>query len=161
MSFAPRADISAASAPPMPPVTPVSRTVAPAMRTTTLHVCSFERTIRRVGDPVHRVGDKLAVPDRRLSDRQLRLLTLCSRPSPARRSADGTMKGMPNAALSASTRQRIITAVLRIIGEGGVAAVTNRRIAREAGVSLGSVTYHFETQHDLLRESLLHFVREE
>ncbi|UXY31682.1 TetR/AcrR family transcriptional regulator [Streptomyces sp. HUAS TT20] len=68
---------------------------------------------------------------------------------------------MPKAALTTPTRQRIITAVLQIIGDGGVAAVTNRRIAREAGVSLGSVTYHFETQHDLLRESLLYFVREE
>ncbi|MFJ3640026.1 TetR/AcrR family transcriptional regulator [Streptomyces sp. NPDC090108] len=63
--------------------------------------------------------------------------------------------------VSAPTRERIITAVLRIIGEGGVAAVTNRRIARVAGVSLGSVTYHFATQHELLRASLLHFVREE
>jgi TetR/AcrR family transcriptional regulator, regulator of biofilm formation and stress response len=71
------------------------------------------------------------------------------------------MHAMPHAAHSAPTRQRIITAVLRIIGEDGVAAVTNRRIAKEAGVSLGSVTYHFETQHQLLRESLLHFVREE
>ncbi|MFF4544745.1 TetR/AcrR family transcriptional regulator [Streptomyces sp. NPDC001435] len=68
---------------------------------------------------------------------------------------------MPKAALTTPTRQRIITAVLQIIGDGGVAAVTNRRIAKEAGVSLGSVTYHFETQHDLLRESLLYFVREE
>lgn len=71
------------------------------------------------------------------------------------------MGGMPKATLTAPTRQRIITAVLQIIGDGGVAAVTNRRIAKEAGVSLGSVTYHFETQHDLLRESLLYFVREE
>ncbi|GGN80105.1 TetR family transcriptional regulator [Streptomyces albiflavescens] len=68
---------------------------------------------------------------------------------------------MPKVALSAPTRQRIITAVLQIIGEGGITALTNRRIAKEAGVSLGSVTYHFETQHDLLRESLLHFVRAE
>ncbi|MFD7443946.1 TetR/AcrR family transcriptional regulator [Streptomyces sp. NPDC059909] len=59
------------------------------------------------------------------------------------------------------TRQRIIGAVLRIIGRDGIAAVTNRRIAKEAGVSLGSVTYHFASQHELLRESLLHFVREE
>ncbi|MDF3291642.1 MULTISPECIES: TetR/AcrR family transcriptional regulator [Streptomyces] len=59
------------------------------------------------------------------------------------------------------TRQSIIDAVLRIIGEDGVAGVTNRRIAKEAGVSLGSVTYHFATQHELLRESLLHFVAEE
>ena len=58
-------------------------------------------------------------------------------------------------------RQRIILAVLRIISADGVAAVTNRRIAQEAGVSLGSVTYHFATQHDLLRESLRYFVAEE
>jgi len=58
-------------------------------------------------------------------------------------------------------RQRIILAVLEIIGEGGVAAVTNRRIASRAGVSLGSVTYHFRSQHELLRESLRHFVAEE
>ncbi|MFF7187966.1 TetR/AcrR family transcriptional regulator [Streptomyces sp. NPDC008222] len=68
---------------------------------------------------------------------------------------------MPKPASPAPTRQRIITAVLQIIGEDGIAALTNRRIAKEAGVSLGSVTYHFETQHELLRESLLHFVREE
>lgn len=71
------------------------------------------------------------------------------------------MTAMSNDARSAPTRQRIIRAVLHIIGRDGVAAVTNRRIAKEAGVSLGSVTYHFETQHELLRESLLHFVREE
>jgi TetR/AcrR family transcriptional regulator, regulator of biofilm formation and stress response len=62
---------------------------------------------------------------------------------------------------AAGTRQRIIDAVLRIIGQDGIAGVTNRRIAAEAGISLGSVTYHFETQHELLRESLLHFVAEE
>lgn len=59
------------------------------------------------------------------------------------------------------TRQSIIDAVLRIIAEDGVAGVTNRRIAKEAKVSLGSVTYHFATQHEMLRESLLHFVAEE
>ncbi|MEU8776874.1 TetR family transcriptional regulator [Streptomyces sp. NPDC048606] len=62
---------------------------------------------------------------------------------------------------ASETRRNIIDAVLRIIGQDGIAAVTNRRIAKEAGVSLGSVTYHFATQHALLRESLLHFVAEE
>lgn len=62
---------------------------------------------------------------------------------------------------AAETRHRIIRAVLRIIGEHGVAELTNRRIARVADVSLGSITYHFATQHDLLRESLLYFVGEE
>ncbi|GAA1576666.1 TetR/AcrR family transcriptional regulator [Streptomyces globosus] len=62
---------------------------------------------------------------------------------------------------AADTRQRIIDAVLRIIGAEGIAALSNRRIAKEAQVSLGSVTYHFTTQHELLRESLLHFVAQE
>ena len=59
------------------------------------------------------------------------------------------------------TRTRILRAVLRVIGAEGIGGVTNRRIAREAEVSLGSITYHFDTQHALLRESLLLFVREE
>ncbi|MFE1767034.1 TetR/AcrR family transcriptional regulator [Streptomyces angustmyceticus] len=65
---------------------------------------------------------------------------------------------MPN---TSPARARIIAATLRIIGDDGIAAVTNRRIAKEAGVSLGSVTYHFATQHDLLRESLRSFVDQE
>lgn len=59
------------------------------------------------------------------------------------------------------TRERILRAVLSVIGADGVAGVTNRRVAREAGVSLGSITYHFATQRDLQREALLLFVREE
>ncbi len=39
--------------------------------------------------------------------------------------------------------------------------MTNRRVAREAEVSLGSITYHFATQHELLREAMLLFVAAE
>jgi len=60
-----------------------------------------------------------------------------------------------------NTRTRILRAVLQVIGAEGIGGVTNRRIASEAGVSLGSITYHFDTQDELLRESLLLFVREE
>ncbi len=67
----------------------------------------------------------------------------------------GSMSTVP------SVRDRIVQAVLRIIGQDGAAAVTNRRIASEAGVSLGSVTYHFATQHELLQESLRLFVETE
>ncbi|TDQ05670.1 TetR/AcrR family transcriptional regulator [Labedaea rhizosphaerae] len=63
--------------------------------------------------------------------------------------------------MSEGTRERILRAVLRVIGAEGVAGVTNRRVAKAAGVSLGSITYHFETQRDLQREALLLFVREE
>jgi AcrR family transcriptional regulator len=55
------------------------------------------------------------------------------------------------------TRERIVQATLRLIGEEGIGAVTNRAVARAAGVSLGSLTYHFPNQSDLLRESLQTF----
>jgi len=50
---------------------------------------------------------------------------------------------------------------LELIGREGISAVTNRRVAGDAGVSLGSLTYHFPSQVDLLRESLMLFVGEE
>jgi DNA-binding transcriptional regulator YbjK len=59
------------------------------------------------------------------------------------------------------TRERIMRTTLELIGEEGIAAVTNRRVATAACTSLGSLTYHFESQGDLLRESLLLFVGEE
>lgn len=55
-------------------------------------------------------------------------------------------------------RDRILQATLRLIGEQGIGAVTNRAVARAAGVSLGSLTYHFPSQSDLLREALQAFV---
>lgn len=60
-----------------------------------------------------------------------------------------------------SVRDRILAAALELIGSHGVGGVTNRKIAATAGVSLGSVTYHFATQRDLLTEALLHFVHTE
>jgi DNA-binding transcriptional regulator YbjK len=59
------------------------------------------------------------------------------------------------------TRERILRATIELIGREGVSAVTNRRVAAAAGVALGSLTYHFPSQVDLLRESLLLFVGEE
>jgi AcrR family transcriptional regulator len=58
-------------------------------------------------------------------------------------------------------RDRILRATLRLIGEQGIGAVTNRAVASAAGVSLGSLTYHFPSQPDLLRESLHRFVDED
>jgi AcrR family transcriptional regulator len=59
------------------------------------------------------------------------------------------------------TRDRILRAALRLIGESGIAAVSNRRLAAEAGVALGSLTYHFPSQTQMMRECLLLYVREE
>ncbi len=60
--------------------------------------------------------------------------------------------------MTIAARERILAAVLDVVGTAGIPAVTNRRIAARAGVSLGSVTYHFATQTDMLREALLMFV---
>ncbi|MBI5311180.1 MAG: TetR family transcriptional regulator [Actinobacteria bacterium] len=65
------------------------------------------------------------------------------------------------AAQTGDTRDRILRATLRVIGEHGVEAVSNRRLAKEAGVALGSLTYHFPSQTELLRESLLLYVNDE
>ena len=65
------------------------------------------------------------------------------------------------AAAPPDTRERILRITLELIGREGIAAVTNRRVATAAGVSLGSLTYHFSSQVELLRDSLLLFVGEE
>lgn len=62
---------------------------------------------------------------------------------------------------NSDTRTRLLRATLTIVGAEGVGAVTNRAVASEAGVALGSLTYHFASQQELLRESLLLFVEEE
>jgi DNA-binding transcriptional regulator YbjK len=48
-----------------------------------------------------------------------------------------------------------------VIAAGGIGAVSNRRVAAEAGVALGSLTYHFPSQTALLRDSLLLYAEEE
>src|SRR5438552_8761994 len=58
-------------------------------------------------------------------------------------------------------RSRILNATLSLIGREGLAGLTNRRIARESGVSLGSLTYHFDSQQALLRDALDLFLSEE
>ncbi|MCP2339628.1 TetR/AcrR family transcriptional regulator [Actinomadura rupiterrae] len=58
-------------------------------------------------------------------------------------------------------RDRMLQATLDLIAEQGVGAVTNRAVAKAAGVSLGSLTYHFPSQSDLLREALAAFVDDE
>jgi DNA-binding transcriptional regulator YbjK len=59
------------------------------------------------------------------------------------------------------TRERILRTTLDLIGHEGIGGVTNRRVADAAGVSLGSLTYHFDSQLDLVRECLMLLVGEE
>jgi AcrR family transcriptional regulator len=52
------------------------------------------------------------------------------------------------------TKQRIIEATAQIILECGVQAVTHREIAKRSDASLSSLTYHFESLTDLIRQGL-------
>jgi AcrR family transcriptional regulator len=48
-------------------------------------------------------------------------------------------------------REALLTATLFVVAEGGIDAVTHRRVAAEAGVSPGSATHHFSSREELLR----------
>lgn len=69
--------------------------------------------------------------------------------------------GAEQDALREGMRRRLVRAALAVVAEHGVAGLTNRRVAAAAGVSLGSLTYHFRSQTDLLREALQTFVDDE
>ncbi|MBB4686673.1 TetR/AcrR family transcriptional regulator [Amycolatopsis jiangsuensis] len=71
------------------------------------------------------------------------------------------MAGTPARAGVVNTRDAILRATLRVVGEQGVGGLTNRRIVAAAGVSLGTLTYHFPSQTELLREAMLLFAEEE
>lgn len=55
---------------------------------------------------------------------------------------------------SRQVRGAIVEATVRICADEGVAAVTHRRVAAEAGVSLSSTTWHFATKADILEAAL-------
>lgn len=48
-------------------------------------------------------------------------------------------------------RQAILRATLDLIAVGGVDSVTHRRVAKQAGIALGSTTYYFESREHLIR----------
>jgi TetR/AcrR family transcriptional regulator, regulator of biofilm formation and stress response len=51
-------------------------------------------------------------------------------------------------------RAAIVEATIRLIGRDGVDGVTHRAVAREAGVSLSSTTYHFASRDEIVSEAL-------
>jgi TetR/AcrR family transcriptional regulator, regulator of biofilm formation and stress response len=51
-------------------------------------------------------------------------------------------------------RDAIVAATVRIVAREGVAAVTHRRVAAEAQVSLSSTTWHFAAKGDILEAAL-------
>ena len=52
-------------------------------------------------------------------------------------------------------KQKIILATLEIIKTSGMRAVRHRAVAAQAGVSLGSTTYHFKDIEDLISSAFL------
>ena len=60
----------------------------------------------------------------------------------------------PRAEASRRTREAIVAATVRIVAREGVAAVTHRRVAAEAGVALSSTTWHFAAKADILEAAL-------
>lgn len=63
--------------------------------------------------------------------------------------------------VSTGAREKILAAALHIVGTDGIPALTNRAIAARAQVSLGSITYHFPSQSELLKSALTSFVADE
>jgi AcrR family transcriptional regulator len=63
--------------------------------------------------------------------------------------------------MSTDVRGRILSATLDLIGEHGIGGLSNRLVAKSAGVSLGTLTYHFASQEALLGEALQKFVDDE
>ena len=51
-------------------------------------------------------------------------------------------------------QERILDAVLSLLAQRGISAVSMRAVAREAGVSLGLVNYHYEDKTSLIRAAL-------
>ena len=54
----------------------------------------------------------------------------------------------------AARREALVDAVLRVVAEAGVDAVTHRRVAEEAGLPLASTTYWFQSKEHLLTAAL-------
>lgn len=60
---------------------------------------------------------------------------------------------------SVDRQNRIAEAAIAVIAQHGIAGVTHRLVAREAGVSLAATTYHYETKLDIIADAsaqLLH-----
>ena len=60
----------------------------------------------------------------------------------------------PRAEASKRMRDAIVAATVRIVAREGVAAVSHRGVAAEAGVGLSSTTWHFATKADILEAAL-------
>lgn len=55
----------------------------------------------------------------------------------------------------------LLDATVRLIGEGGIAAIDHRAVAAAAGVPLGSTTYYFKSKDDMVAQALHHVAERE
>jgi DNA-binding transcriptional regulator YbjK len=62
---------------------------------------------------------------------------------------------------SERVREAIVGATVRVVAREGVSAVTHRRVASEAGVSLSSTTWHFADKSEILEAALRWTARRE
>lgn len=67
-----------------------------------------------------------------------------------------TVAGLRRVANDPQRKQRILDAALVVIAGHGVNRTTHRRIATEAGVPLGSLTYHFDSLDAILEQAFQH-----
>jgi DNA-binding transcriptional regulator YbjK len=65
-----------------------------------------------------------------------------------------TARSTRRADASQRLREAIVIATVRIVARDGVGAVTHRRVAEEAGVSLSSTTWHFASKGEILEAAL-------
>ena len=62
---------------------------------------------------------------------------------------------------SAERRSELIRAAVRVVGRDGVAAATTRAIVAEAGMSLASFHYAFQSRDEMMRDLIAYVVEEE
>ena len=77
--------------------------------------------------------------------------------------SDGQPAGRPlgvRAKREGKSSRRILLAAEKLFGQNGPDAVGMRRVAKEAGVSVQSLTYHFGTKRSLTRKAMEHALTE-
>ena len=59
---------------------------------------------------------------------------------------------------SSTTKESLLDATIRIVAREGMRAVTHRKVAAEAGVSLSATSYHLSNMDSILFESMERYV---
>ena len=65
------------------------------------------------------------------------------------------MQSKPAKSDMPGVRERIVESALELINEQGIAALTQTRVAKHAGVRQSHLTYYFPTRHDLLKQTVV------